>query len=147
MLTEKNSLSRIFITGLIGTLAVNIILAIVFSSRLAELVLESAYETYIESNFPPSSIIGIALLSFVHAWLFNRFKPQLPGQNWLTKGLAWGVAIWVLILIHEQYFLFQEWTVYDSFLDMGVLITSFTNTTMLVASLIEGTIISFFLAR
>ena len=76
------------------------------------------------------------MLSIVHGWLFAILSASIPGRTWLRKGLFWGVAIWAM------YWVFQEWFIYHTLLDEPVLLCLFELSILLLGSLVEGVLIA-----
>lgn len=82
------------------------------------------------------SVAGIVVLSIIHSWLFTIFQKSIPGRNWINKGLFWGLTIWLM------YWVFQEWFVYHTLLQEPILLTLVELMILLPGSFIEGLIIS-----
>lgn len=89
----------------------------------------------------PISVIGIIVLSIIHAWLFNILAPSMPGRTWIRKGLFWGFAIWAM------FWLFQEWFIYHTLLQEPILLNLLELTILLIGSLIEGVVIAWILRK
>lgn len=143
----KNSAVKILLAGLIGGFIGNGVLGALFSSPLILSILynpEWQSQLFIEitpKRNIPVSVSGLVILSVIHAWLFNVFMPSLPGQTWLKKGLFWGLTIWAM------YWLFQEWFIYNTLLGEPLLLNVLELIILLSGSLVEGMVIAFFLAR
>lgn len=143
----KNSAVKILLAGLVGGFIGNGVLGALFSSPPIQSILynpEWQSPLFIEitpKRNIPVSVAGLVILSIIHAWLFNVLMPSLPGQTWLKKGLFWGVAIWAM------YWLFQEWFIYNTLLGEPLLLNVLELIILLSGSLVEGVAISFFLAR
>jgi hypothetical protein len=86
----------------------------------------------------PVSVSGLVILSIVHAWLFGVLQPSIPGRTWLRKGLFWGVTIW------SMYWLFQEWFIYNTLLGEPLLLNVLELSILMLGSLVEGAVIAFF---
>ncbi len=89
----------------------------------------------------PVSVAGLVILSIIHGWLFSVFKPAIPGTTWLRKGLFWGLTIFLM------FWLFQEWFIYNTLLGEPILLNLLELSILLAGSLVEGVIIALFLAR
>lgn len=144
---SKNSATQILIAGLVGGFIGNGVLGALFSSPPIQSILynpEWQSQLFIEitpKRNIPVSVVGLVILSIIHAWFFNVFMPSLPGQTWLKKGLFWGVTIWA------TYWLFQEWFIYNTLLGEPLLLNVLELIILLSGSLVEGIVIAFFLAR
>jgi hypothetical protein len=84
----------------------------------------------------PVSVAGLVVLSAVHGWLFTQFSSAIPGGTWRRKGLYWGVVIFAL------YWLPQEWFVYHTLLGEPLLLNLLELSLLLVGSLVEGIVIA-----
>ncbi|HYT15341.1 MAG TPA: hypothetical protein VEL80_03005 [Burkholderiales bacterium] len=140
----NNGAVKIVVAGLIGGFVGNGVLGAVFSSPPVQAVLynpewQSALFTEItpQRNIPVS-VSGLVILSIVHAWLFNVLRPSIPGRTWLRKGLFWGLAIW------SMYWLFQEWFIYNTLLGEPLLLNVLELSILMFGSLVEGAVIAFF---
>ena len=143
----KNSVARIVLAGLVGGFVGNAILGAIFSIPLIRSILydpELQSRLFIEVTAKrniPVSVAGLVILSVIHAWLFDVFNPSVPGKTWLNKGLFWGLTIFLM------FWLFQEWFIYHTLLGEPLLLNLLKLSILFVGSLVEGVIISFFLAR
>lgn len=143
----KNRAVRILVAGLVGGFIGNGVLGALFSISPIQSILynpEWQSQLFIEitpKRNIPVSVAGLVLLSIIHAWLFNVLMPSIPGKIWLKKGLFWGLTIWLM------YWLFQEWFIYNTLLGEPFLLNTLELTILLLGSLVEGIIIAFFLAR
>ena len=72
----------------------------------------------------------------MHAWLFSVFSPSVPGKTWLRKGLFWGLTIWLM------YWVFQEWFVDHTLLGGPWFLILLELVLLLIGSLVEGLVIS-----
>jgi NAD(P)-dependent dehydrogenase (short-subunit alcohol dehydrogenase family) len=61
--------------------------------------------------------------------------------NWIKKGLFWGFTLWLL------YWVFQEWFVYHTLLNELLLLNLLELFILLIGSLAEGIIISWFFRK
>ncbi len=136
---------KIIISGLIaGSISEAVLGGLFMSPPVKSLLYNPAYqsETFIlltpTRDFIPS-ITGIVILSVVHSWLFSLFQPSIPGNSWYKKGIIWGLTIWIM------YWLFQEWFIYHTLLNEPILLNLFELLLLLIGSLVEGLIISKFL--
>jgi hypothetical protein len=57
------------------------------------------------------------------------------------KGLFWGLAIWLM------YWVFQEWFIYNTLLGEPLFLNILELTILMLGSLVEGIVIAFFLAH
>ena len=145
-MTMNNPL-KIVVAGLVGGFIGNGVLGALFSSPPIQTILynpELQSQLFIaitpERNIPVS-IAGLVILSIIHAWLFSVLMPSLPGKTWLKKGLFWGLTIWLM------YWLFQEWFIYNTLLGEPLILNVLELTILIMGSLVEGIVIAFFLAR
>jgi hypothetical protein len=138
---------RIIVAGLVGGLVGNGVLGAIFSTPFIHAIL---YNPKLQSQLfievtphrnVAVSVIGLVVLSSIHAWLFNVFKAAIPGKTWQAKGLFWGLTMVLM------YWLFQEWFIYNTLLGEPIILNLLELSILLLGSLIEGTIIAFFLAR
>lgn len=133
--------------GVFGGFVGNGVLGLLFSSDLVRGVL---YDPSIQSALfleitpqrnIPVSVAGLVVLSVVHGWLYARLAPAMPGGGWWQKGLYWGVALWAL------YWLPQEWFVYHTLLGEPLLLNLVELTLLLAGSVVEGVVIARCLTR
>ncbi len=89
----------------------------------------------------PVSVTGLIMLSVIHSWLFSVFSPSIPGRTWVRKGLFWGVTIWLM------FWVFQEWFIYHTLLGEPLILNILELVILLSGSLLEGLAISFILER
>jgi hypothetical protein len=138
---------KIALAGLIGGFAGNGVLGAIFSSPPIQSIL---YDPKIQSQLfmevtlkrnIPVSVTGLVVLSVIHAWLFSIFQPSIPGGTWLRQGLFWGLTIFLM------FWLFQEWFIYHTLLGEPLILNLLELAILLPGSLVEGVIIAFFLAR
>ena len=140
----KNRAVKIVVAGLLGGFVGNGVLGAVFSSAPVQAILynpEWQSTLFIEitpQRNIPVSVAGLVVLSVVHAWLFSVFQPSIPGRTWLRKGLFWGVTIWAM------YWLFQEWFIYNTLLGEPLLLNVLELSILMLGSLVEGAVIAFF---
>jgi len=141
------SLWKVIAAGLVGGFAGNGVLGALFSSPPVQAIL---YNPSLQSSLfieitpkrnIPVSVAGLVALSVLHAWLFAVLMPAIPGRTWLHKGLFWGLTIFLI------YWLFQEWFIYHTLLGEPLLLNLLELALLLVGSLVEGVVIAAFLAR
>ena len=89
----------------------------------------------------PVSVGGLVVLSVIHSWLFSVFAPSIPGGSWIRKGIFWGLTIWLM------FWVFQEWFIYHTLLGEPLALNLLELAILLAGSLVEGLVIAFFLAR
>jgi hypothetical protein len=145
MRVMRQPLWKVVIAGLLGGFVGNGILGALFSSAPIRAVL---YNPDIQSplfiEVTPlrniaASVAGLVVLSAVHSWLFSILAPAVPGTTWLRQGLFWGLVIWLM------YWLFQEWFIYHTLLGEPILLNLLELAILLVGSLAEGVVIAFVL--
>lgn len=143
----KNGTVKILVTGLVGGFIGNGVLGALFSSPPIQTILYNPdwqsplfLEITPKRNIPVS-VAGLVILSTIHAWLFSVLMPSIPGRTWLNKGLFWGMTIWLM------YWVFQEWFIYNTLLGEPLLLNVLELGILMLGSLVEGIVIAFFLAR
>jgi hypothetical protein len=145
-MTMNNAL-KIVVAGLVGGFIGNGVMGALFSSPPIHTILynpELQSQLFIQITQKRNilvSVAGLVILSIIHAWLFKILMPSLPGKTWLKKGLFWGVTIWLM------YWLFQEWFIYNTLLGEPLILNVLELAILILGSLVEGIIIAFFLAR
>ncbi|MEX2596266.1 MAG: hypothetical protein WEC59_04985 [Salibacteraceae bacterium] len=133
---------KIIYTGLLAGFVSEAVLGGLFMSPPVQFALynpEWQSDLFIEITFNRDlvkSIIGLIILSIAHSWLYDLFKPSIPGHNWLKKGLFWGFTIWLM------YWVFQEWFIYHTLLKEPLLLNILELTILLIGSIVEGLIIA-----
>ena len=138
---------KILVAGLVGGFIGNGVLGALFSMPPIQSILynpEWQSQLFIEitpQRNIPVSVAGLVILSIIHAWLFSVLMPSIPGKTWLKKGLFWGLTIWLM------YWLFQEWFIYNTLLGEPLLLNVLELTILMVGSLVEGIIIACILVR
>lgn len=142
-----NNFGRVLAAGLLGGFLGNGVLGGIFSLPPVKSIL---YDPSLQSKLfievtpmrdIPVSVAGLVILSIIHALLFDTFRPALPGETWLKKGLFWGVTIWLM------YWVFQEWFIYHTLLMEPLILNALELIILLFGSLVEGVVISFMVAR
>ncbi|HET9641463.1 MAG TPA: hypothetical protein VFP46_01265 [Candidatus Paceibacterota bacterium] len=134
---------RIIVVGLLAGLGSEVVLGILFANPVTMSVLYNpaiqgqAFLSVTPHRDLLASVTGLVVLSVIHAWLYVVLSASVPGRTWLRKGLSWGVFIWLM------YWVFQEWFIYHTLLDEPYLLNALELVLLLVGSLIEGMIIAF----
>jgi hypothetical protein len=142
-----NKSVRIAIAGLIGGFVSEAVLGALFVNPLTYSVLYNPnlqsrlfIEITAQRNLP-LSISGLIVLSIIHGWLYTVFAPSIPGETWLKKGLFWGLTIWLM------FWLFQEWFIYHTLLGEPLLLNALELVLLLIGSCVEGLTIAFVLRK
>lgn len=140
---ESNvSTGRIVIAGLTAGFFSNALLGLLFSSPPAQAVLyhptwQSARFLEVTSHRNiPVSVAGLVVLSIPVAWLFTRLQAALPGRTWQKRGAFFGLAIWLM------YWLPQEWFIYHTLLAEPLVLCGFELLLLLAGSLLQGVILA-----
>jgi hypothetical protein len=129
---------RVAAAGLAGGFLGNVVLGIAFSTPWVRSLL---YDPSVQSPLfieittqrnIPVSVAGLVVLSVTHGWLFHVLQSAIPGTSWLGKGAFWGMAIWLL------YWVFQEWFIYYTLLGEPWFLTVLELAILLIGSLVEG---------
>lgn len=139
---------RIWTTGILAGFISEAFMGLIFTSQAINGLLydpKLQSEKFIEITSSrevslPTTIIGMILLSGIHSWLFSILQESIPGQTKLKQGLFFGLMIWLV------YWLFQEWFVYHTMLGEPIILTLLELVILLIGSLIEGIIISFLIS-
>ncbi len=138
----KRPVWRILVAGLAGGFVGNGILGAAFSSPWVHGIL---YDPHLQSALFIDvtskrdifvSVCGLVLLSVIHAALYGIFEPTMPGKTWIGKGLFWGLTIWLM------YWLFQEWFIYHTLLAEPWLLNFLELAILLAGALCEGLVIA-----
>lgn len=136
---------RIILAGVVGSFVSNGVLGALFSSPPIQAILYNPevqsvlYRELTTARNLPVSVAGLVVLGVVHSWLFAVLRESIPGRTVLRQGLFWGVAIWAM------YWLIQEWWIYRTMLHEPVLLCLFELVLLLLGSLVEGVIIAWVL--
>ncbi len=139
---RKRKVLKIIYTGLVAGFVSEAILGGLFMSPPVQFLLynpEWQSDLFIEitpDRDLVKSVIGLIILSIAHSWLYDLFKPSIPGQNWWKKGLFWGFTIWLM------YWVFQEWFIYHTLLEEPILLNLLELTILFIGSAAEGLIIA-----
>jgi hypothetical protein len=137
-----HSLPRIVAAGLLGGFLGNGVLGALFSSSPVRRILhDPAIQSRLFIEVTPArniplSVGGLVVLSVIHAWLYTVFCPSIPGHTWVRKGLFWGLTIWLM------FWLFQEWFVYHTLLGEPWYLNLLELFLLLIGSFVEGVIIA-----
>jgi hypothetical protein len=143
----KDGTVKILVAGLVGGFIGNGVLGALFSSPPIQTILynpdwqSSLFIEITPKRDIPISVVGLVVLSLIHAWLFSVLMPSIPGKTWLPKGLFGGLTIWLM------YWVFQEWFIYHTLLGEPLILNALELTILILGSLVEGVVIAFFLAR
>lgn len=143
----KNGTVKILAAGLVGGFIGNGVMGAIFSSPPIQAILYNPkWQSHLFIEITPKrnipvSVAGLVILSVIHAWLFSILMPSIPGRTWLKKGLFWGLAIWLM------FWLFQEWFIYNTLLGEPLFLNALELTILILGSLVEAIVIAFFLAR
>ena len=138
-----NKIIKIIFAGLLGGFVSEAILGVLFVSPFIKSIL---YNPTIQSRLflevtpqrdLAASIIGLVILSIIHAWLYTVLMKSIPGDTWVKKGLFWGLIIWLM------YWVFQEWFIYHTLLGEPFILNSLELVILLLGSFVEGLIIAF----
>jgi hypothetical protein len=133
--------------GLVGGLAGQLVMAPLFVNPLTQRVLydpalqSETFRTVTAGRNVGLSVVGLVLLSAIHGALYAVLRPSVPGSTWIGKGLFWGLVIW------SMYWLFQEWFVYVTLLGEPPLLAVLELALTGVGSLCEGLVIALFWRR
>ncbi len=142
----KDSAGKIILAGLLGGFLGNGVSGLIFSTPFIKSIL---YNSSIQSKLfleitplrnIPLSVSGLVILSVIHSWLFLILMLSVPGNSWLKKGLSWGLVIWLM------FWVFQEWFIYHTLLGEPFLLNLLELALLLPGSLVEGIIIARILA-
>jgi hypothetical protein len=128
--------------GMLGGFVGNGVLGLLFSTPVVRSVL---YDPRLQSELfieitpqrnIPVSVAGLIVLSAVHGWFFAQFAGSIPGVAWWRKGLYWGLVIFAL------YWVPQEWFIYHTLLGEPLLLNLLELSLLLVGSMAEGLVIA-----
>jgi hypothetical protein len=143
----RNGAAKIVVAGLVGGFMGNGVLGALFSSPPVQSILyDPEWQSQLFMEITPKrnipiSVGGLVILSIIHAWLFSVLMPSIPGKTWFRKGAFWGLTIWLM------YWLFQEWFIYNTLLGEPLILNVLELAILMLGSWVEGTVIAFFLAR
>lgn len=138
----QNKTFRMIYSGIIaGFISEGVLGALFMSSPIQKILYNPNWQSKLFLEVTPTrdllpSIVGIVILSISHSWLFSVLQKSIPGKNWINKGVFWGMTIWLM------YWVFQEWFIYHTLLQEPILLNLVELTILLMGSLVEGLIIS-----
>jgi len=133
---------KALLSGMVGGFIGNGILGALFSVGPLKALL---YDPNIQSKLfleitplrnIPASVAGLVILSAFHGLLFLIFKPSIPGTNWQKKGMFWGLTIWLLFWVP------QEWFIYHTLLMEPLLLNLAELMVLAIGCFAEGLIIA-----
>jgi hypothetical protein len=133
---------RALIAGWLGGFIGNAFLGTAFTSPWIKTILyHPTWQSPLFLQITPQrniavSVVGLVVLSGLHGVLFQVFKDALPGRTTWQKGAFWGLCIWAM------YWLFQEWFIYVTLLGEPVLLATLELVILLIGSFIEGIVIA-----
>lgn len=134
--------ARILFAGLISGFGSNAMLGLLFTSPPTQAVLfNPAWQSprFIElasQRNVPLSVAGLVVLSVPLAWLFARLQTVMPGRTWRGRGAFWGLAIWLM------YWLPQEWFVYHTLIGEPLALCGLELVLLLIGALLQGLIMA-----
>lgn len=143
-MTRQNAL-RGLVAGWIGAFFGNGLLGALYSSPWLKAVL---YDPDLQSELfiavtqrrsVAASVAGLVFLGGLQGLAFAQLSPSLPGKRWFAKGLWWGLLLWGL------YWLFQEWFIYITLLGEPLSLAALELVVLLSGSLLEGLVIAWML--
>lgn len=143
----KNSILWSLLAGMIGGFVGNGVLGAIFTSTPIQAILyDPAVQSELFITITPQrdvfiSVVGLVVLSSIHGVLFQLFYPSIPGSSWIEKGLFWGLIIWAM------FWLFQEWFIYHTLLNEPIALNILELFVLLLGSLVEGVVISLILVK
>lgn len=86
----------------------------------------------------PLSVVGLIVLSIIPTYLFVTLRTAVPGADWVKKGLFWGLVIW------GMFWVMQEWFVYYTLLQEPLPLALFELLLLLPGALAQGLAIAYF---
>ncbi|HUT40963.1 MAG TPA: hypothetical protein VM011_06425 [Gammaproteobacteria bacterium] len=143
----KQTILRSLVAGWAGGFAGNALLGALFSSPwVREILYNPEVQSQLFISLTPQrnialSVAGLVVLSGLHGVLFAILRPSIPGESWIGKGVWWGLALWVV------YWLAQEWFIYITLLGEPMGLAAFELGILLAGSLVEGVVIAGLLMR
>ena len=133
---------KIIIAGLIaGIVSEGILGALFMSPPVQKVLYNPEWQSQLFIDITPTrnmfvSVAGLVVLSVIHSVLYVVFRSSVPGNTWIRKGLFWGLTIWLM------FWVFQEWFIYHTLLKEPVLLNLLELSLLLIGSLVEGIIIA-----
>jgi hypothetical protein len=143
----NNKVPKIIFAGLLGGfIGEGIMGGIFMSAPIQKVLYDPALQSDLFLEITPTrdlvtSVAGLVVLSVIHSWLFYVFHASIPGKTWYEKGLFWGLTIWLM------YWLFQEWFIYHTLLREPIFLNLIELCILMLGSLAEGCIISLILHK
>lgn len=137
-----SGLLRSLFAGLIGGFVGQGLLGVLFANPITVSVLYNPkWQSDLFISITPQrniliSVAGLVVLSAIHGWLYAMLSPAIPARTTLRRGLFWGLIIWLM------YWVFQEWFIYHTLLREPLLLNALELLLLLVGSLVEGIIIA-----
>ncbi len=138
-----NKVPKIIFAGLLGGFVSEGILGALFvSSFIKSILYNPTIQSQLFIEITPQrnlvvSIIGLIILSIIHAWFYTIFVKSIPGKTWIKKGLFWGFTIWLM------FWVFQEWFIFHTLLGEPIILNSLELVILLLGSFVEGLTIAF----
>lgn len=133
---------RAAIAGWVGGLAGNALLGLLFTSAPVVAVLhDPAWQSRLFLDLAPTrnvlvSVAGLVVLSGIHGCLYELVRASLPGRTWMRRGMVWGLVLWAL------YWLPQEWFIYVTLLREPLSLAGLELVILGLGSVVEGIIIA-----
>lgn len=142
----KNILTIIVVGLCAGLVSEGILGALFVSAPIKAILYDPGIQSQLFMQITPTrnvpvSVAGLVVLSIVHAWLFVVLANAMPGKTWVRKGLFWGMTIWLM------FWVFQEWFIYHTLLNEPLVLNALELVILLAGSLVEGLIIAFSFRR
>ena len=134
---------RTIFAGMVGAFVGNGILGALFSSPPVKRMLydenlqSELFRTITPLRNIPLSVAGLVLLGIIPAFIYSLISSSLPGGTPFKKGLVWGLAIWGMYWVH------QEWFIYFTLLNEPWYLCALELTILLFGSLAQGVITAF----
>lgn len=115
--------------------------AVFLSPPVQALLYNPAYQSELFRTLTPTrnvaySVAGLIALSAAHAWLFRLVQESLPPGGRVRRGLTFGVWLWVL------YWVPQEWFIYHTLLGEPLWLCAVELAIVLGGSMFEGVLIA-----
>jgi hypothetical protein len=133
---------RAAIAGWVGGFAGNALLGLLFTSPpVVAALYNPLWQSRLFLDLAPTrdvsvSVAGLVALSGMHGCLYELVRSSIPGRTWMKKGIVWGVVLWAL------YWLPQEWFVYITLLREPVSLAGLELVILGLGSIVEGIIIA-----
>lgn len=139
----QSKAGKIVVSGIIGGAVGYAVTAAIFSTQAVKEIIfnpdiqSKVFISLLQNGNMPLAAAGLILLSVIHSWLFELLRPSIPGHTWFAKGLFWGLVIWLM------FWLFQEWFVFLALVKQPWHLSAFELLLKLPGALIEGAIIAY----